>query len=96
MWLRDSLAHDIPQLRILIYGYDTQMEGSTSVANLDDLANGFQGMLKSIRSYQRAKRWGLSASPERPLILLGHSLGGIVIKAVCLFTLLAGPRELIL
>lgn len=89
MWLRDSLAHDIPNMRILIYGYDTQMHGSTSFANLDDLANEFQERIKSIRSYPRLKRSKISStSPERPLILIGHSLGGIIIKAVCLPTLL--------
>jgi hypothetical protein len=72
-------------MRIFIYGYDTQMERSTSVANLDDLANEFQGRIKSIRSDQRVKTCGSSASPKRPLILLGHSLGGIIIKAVCLY-----------
>ncbi|KAL7895102.1 hypothetical protein HDV64DRAFT_287730 [Trichoderma sp. TUCIM 5745] len=82
MWLRDSLAHDIPNMRILIYGYDTQMHGSTSFANLDDLANEFQERIKSIRSYPRLKRSKISStSPERPLILIGHSLGGIIIKA---------------
>lgn len=85
MWLRDSLARDIPNMRILIYGYDTQMDGSTSFANLDDLANEFQERIKSIRSYPRLKRSEIpTSSPERPLILIGHSLGGIIIKAVCL------------
>lgn len=89
MWLRDSLARDIPNMRILIYGYDTQMDGSTSFANLDDLANEFQERIKSIRSYPRLKRSKVPTSnPERPLILIGHSLGGIIIKAVCLLTLL--------
>ncbi|KAK1237949.1 hypothetical protein MKX08_002528 [Trichoderma sp. CBMAI-0020] len=82
MWLRDSLAHDITNMRILIYGYDTQMDGSTSFANLDDLANEFQERIKSIRSYPRFKRSETSTTnPERPLILIGHSLGGIIIKA---------------
>ncbi|KAI0410480.1 hypothetical protein F5X98DRAFT_98862 [Xylaria grammica] len=85
MWLRDSLPRDIPNTRIFTYGYDTHLEGSTSVANLDDLANEFQSKLKLIRSYQQAStKTGLGpiASPQRPLIFLGHSLGGILIKAV--------------
>lgn len=85
MWLRDSLARErhLPNVRIMVYGYNTQMEGSTSFTNLDDLANEFEDKIKSIRSYPRVKRTELqSASPERPLILLGHSLGGLVIKQV--------------
>lgn len=88
MWLRDSLAHDIPNMRIFIYGYDTQMDGSASFANLDDLANEFQERIKSIRNYPRLRRTKiLTTNPERPLILIGHSLGGIIIKAVCLLIL---------
>ncbi|KAF3065389.1 Ankyrin repeat domain-containing protein 50 [Trichoderma lentiforme] len=82
MWLRDSLAHDMPYMRIFIYGYDTQLEGSTSFANLDDLANEFQERVKSIRNYPRHRTSGISTTnPERPLIFIGHSLGGIIIKA---------------
>ncbi|KAL7958828.1 hypothetical protein V8C34DRAFT_137971 [Trichoderma compactum] len=82
MWLRDALPHDIPNMRILIYGYDTQMYGGTSFAHLDDLANEFQERIRSIRSYPRLRRSEIpTTNPERPLILIGHSLGGIIIKA---------------
>lgn len=85
MWLRDSLARDIPNMRIFVYGYDTQMHGSISSVGLDDLANEFQERVKSIRSYSWLRTSKVqTASPERPLILIGHSLGGIIIKAVCL------------
>lgn len=88
MWLRDSPPRDIPNMRILLYGYDTQIDDSTSFANLDDLANEFQERAKSTRNYPRLERSGLpTTSPERPLILIGHGLGGIIIKAVCLLTL---------
>ena len=96
MWLRDSLPRDVPNIRIFIYGYDTQLEGSVSIANLDDLANDFQSRIKLIRSYQQASTaYGLGsvASPERPLILLGHSLGGILIKAVCTIVLNYNPED---
>lgn len=85
MWLRDSLARDLPKLRILIYGYDTQLHHSNSFANLDDLANSFEEAIHIIRNYPTAKRGLQYASPERPLILLGHDLGGLIIKAVCQF-----------
>ncbi|KAL7937552.1 hypothetical protein V8C35DRAFT_183222 [Trichoderma chlorosporum] len=85
MWLRDSLPHDIPNIRILIYGYDTQMYDSTSFANLDDLANEFQQRIRSIRSYPQLKRFEIpTTNPERPLILIGHRPGGIIIKEYAL------------
>jgi alpha-beta hydrolase superfamily lysophospholipase len=75
-------------MRIMIYGYDTKVHESTSFANIDDLANEFQERIKSIRNYPRLRRSEIpTTNPRRPLILIGHSLGGIIIKAVCLLTL---------
>ena len=71
MWLRDRLPRDVPQLRSFIYGYDTKLFKSHSFQDLDDIAWTFIGSLKEIRR---------SLPPAKPLILLAHSLGGIVLK----------------
>lgn len=71
MWLRDRLPQDVPQLRSLIYGYDTTLFKSRSFQDLDDIAFSFIASLKEIRR---------SLSPAKPMILLAHSLGGIVLK----------------
>ena len=71
MWLRDRLPQDVPKLRSLIYGYDTQLSKSRSFQNLDDIARSFIESLKEIRR---------SLSSFKTLILLAHSLGGIVVK----------------
>jgi hypothetical protein len=39
MWLRDSLPHDLPSARIIIYGYDTQLHGSESSQDLEALGS---------------------------------------------------------
>lgn len=71
MWLRDRLPRDVPQLRSLIYGYDTKLFKSRSFQDLDDIARSFIASLKEIRR---------SLPPARSLFFLAHSLGGIVLK----------------
>lgn len=73
MWLRDRLPQDVPQLRSLIYGYDTKLFKSHSFQDLDDIAWSLIASLKEIRR---------SLSSAKPLVLLAHSLGGIVVKRV--------------
>jgi hypothetical protein len=69
MWLSDSLPGDIPAARVMIYGYDSGLQGSTSFAQLEDLAGSLQ---MAICRLLRPKR--------KPLVVIGHSLGGLLIK----------------
>ncbi|KAI0116871.1 hypothetical protein F4814DRAFT_265288 [Daldinia grandis] len=72
MWLSDSLPGGIPTARVIIYGYDSGLQDSTSFAGLDDLAGSLY------RAIGRPSR----TSGRKPLILIGHSLGGLLIKEV--------------
>ncbi|KAF8535207.1 hypothetical protein BDD12DRAFT_856400 [Trichophaea hybrida] len=72
MWLRDFLPDMVPKARIMIYGYDTRLDGSNSYASIIDLANGFLQEVKTVREAPDAAR--------RPLIFIGYSFGGLVIK----------------
>jgi len=49
MWLRDFLPQFVPTARILIYGYDSRLEGSTSLASIFEFARKFLETVKSIR-----------------------------------------------
>lgn len=71
MWLRDTLAQDMPESRIIIYGYDSKIQDSDSFQNVNDIGRKFQHAVREARR-----------NSEKPLVLLGHSLGGIVIKEV--------------
>ena len=71
MWLRDALPYEIPGARIFTYGYDTRLEQSNSFQNLEDLAITFCASLKVALG---------SRPPNRPLIFIAHSLGGLVLK----------------
>ena len=71
MWLRDALPHDLPGARVLTYGYDTRLADSNSFQNLEDVALTFRASLRIALG---------SRPPDRPLIFIAHSLGGLVLK----------------
>ncbi|KPI35293.1 uncharacterized protein AB675_3778 [Cyphellophora attinorum] len=74
MWLRDSLPWDVKGIRVLIYGYDSRLTHSHSFQTIDDIARGFVPMLRTIAPADQLK----------PIIILAHSLGGIVVKSALL------------
>ncbi|KAL9566313.1 hypothetical protein ACKAV7_009672 [Fusarium commune] len=77
MWLEDSLPTHLRAAlagctaRILLYGYDARVENSPSFQSVHDLAESLRGSLRAIRP---------GIVKKRPLIFIGHSLGGLIIK----------------
>ncbi|KAI1207027.1 uncharacterized protein F4807DRAFT_436711 [Annulohypoxylon truncatum] len=71
MWIRDALPLDLPQLRPIIYGYETTLPKSKSFQNITDLASQLINQLASN---------GWTALSAKPLVFLAHSLGGLVLK----------------
>jgi hypothetical protein len=72
MWLRDFLPDDIPQARILIYGYDSRIQKRSGRGILSDHTNNFIVKLTDMRREGRCEL--------RPVIFIGHSLGCLIIK----------------
>lgn len=70
MWLTDNLPQDIPTARIMIYGYESGLQHSTSLVQLDDLASSLQNAISQL----------LRSRKRKPLVLIGHSLGGLLVK----------------
>ncbi|KAF4546210.1 Protein serac1 [Lasiodiplodia theobromae] len=73
MWLRDALPMDLPGSRMYIYGYDTSMVDSLSRQTILDLGLYFAENLKALVG-------GSSSAPPKSLLLIGHSLGGLVLE----------------
>lgn len=71
MWLRDGLSRDLPSARVLIYGYDSHLVNSTSFQNILDIGGKFHNALRAIRK-----------GSKRPLVIVSHSLGGIIVREV--------------
>ncbi|PYH98097.1 lipa and NB-ARC domain protein [Aspergillus ellipticus CBS 707.79] len=78
-WPRDYLPHDVPQARIFVYGYNSNITNpqSMSTASVRDHANTLLNLLDLERSPQ------LNVRPTK-IIFIGHSLGGLVIKQALL------------
>ncbi|KAG5804038.1 hypothetical protein H9Q74_011112 [Fusarium xylarioides] len=73
LWLRDDLPKLVPSARIFVYEYDSTVVYGTNNSTFVDKAN---SLLESIR----IKQVGQDEISLRPVILLGHSLGGLLIK----------------
>jgi triacylglycerol esterase/lipase EstA (alpha/beta hydrolase family) len=70
LWLRDDLPQHVPKSRIFLYEYNSTAVYGKDRSTFIDKANEF---LEAIRT----KRGDVE---DRPLLLLGHSLGGLLIK----------------
>ncbi|TEY36167.1 hypothetical protein BOTCAL_0563g00030 [Botryotinia calthae] len=76
MWLRDFLPQDIPNSRILLYGYDSIVSEGQSIETIEDIANTFLSRL-SLRRQN-------TSTLKRPIIFIGQSLGGLVVQEALL------------
>ncbi|KAF4955463.1 hypothetical protein FSARC_11830 [Fusarium sarcochroum] len=73
MWLRDYLPKDLQgRARILIYGYPSALQDGNNQSSLSDYSACFMQDLMGIRSQHGIQ--------DRPLVLIGHSLGGLIVK----------------
>ncbi|KAI1879125.1 hypothetical protein JX265_003302 [Neoarthrinium moseri] len=85
MWLRDALPREHPTVRAWIYGYDTSLTDKTSFQSIPDLAT-------ALIDHMKANDF---ASPTAPkMIIIAHSLGGIVLKQAITRLAICGEREL--
>ena len=57
MWLRDCLPDDLEGVRVLLYGYNTDLLDSQSFQDIDHIAANFAASINSIRqSYMVRKK----------------------------------------
>jgi hypothetical protein len=73
-WLKDFLPKDVPDARILTFGYDSSVALSKSVAGIEDHALRLLNTLFLEREIDKANE------SRRPIVFICHSLGGIVVK----------------
>ncbi|PMB67555.1 Ankyrin repeat domain-containing protein 50 [Beauveria bassiana] len=50
VWLRDFLPKDVPNIRVLLYGYDTSLQDSRSNQSMEDLGQGFLEKIIAFRA----------------------------------------------
>jgi hypothetical protein len=49
VWLRDYLPNDVPDIRVLLFGYDTPLLGNDSKDSIEDLGSRFLESIKAFR-----------------------------------------------
>lgn len=78
LWLRDFVPQQFQgmNLRIWSFGYDSKTAFTSSVANIDDAA---KALIDALNGERRGEN-----SRKSPIIFVAHSLGGIIVKRVCL------------
>lgn len=65
-----ALPQDMPGARVMIYRYESGLPGSTSFAQLDDLASSLHIEICRL----------LRSGEQKQLVFVGHSLGSLLIK----------------
>lgn len=70
LWLKDFLPVRIPRSRVMLFGYNSNVAFGTSTAGLAEQADNLLNRLSSKRA----------GAPDRPVIFVCHSLGGLVVK----------------
>ncbi|KAI5837295.1 ankyrin repeat-containing domain protein [Morchella snyderi] len=72
MWLKDLLPKSVPRARILTYNHNSAWMRDAPVKTVRDCGKQLLAALDSCREEAEAK--------NRPIIFIGHSFGGIIIK----------------
>lgn len=81
LWLRDFVPEQTQEVnpRISSFGYDSRTAFTNSVADIDDAAITLINALHDLRRLPNARK------STGPIIFVAHSLGGIIVKRVCLW-----------
>lgn len=92
LWLRDILPAEIPAIRVLTYGYDARIANFTGQQHLRSISIKLISELVDLRRTDEVSRSDMIPleadshsriqEKHRPIVLVCHSLGGIVAKKV--------------
>lgn len=73
-WLKDRLPAQIPDARIMSFGYNSAVALSKSIGDIGTFAEQLLHLVLLERRSERQRR--------RPIIFVCHTLGGIIVKKV--------------
>jgi hypothetical protein len=74
-WPRDLLKVDFPRARIMTFGYNTNITQGYTAANQGNIFSHARDLLYALEAKRRQ-------APNRDLVFIAHSLGGILVKEV--------------
>ncbi|XHF98814.1 hypothetical protein AWENTII_002351 [Aspergillus wentii] len=84
-WLRNLLPQERIPARIMAFNHNTSWESEALSKSIDDHANDLLRVLGMHRHTPKQK--------ERPIIFIGHSFGGLIIKRALICSALVGEDE---
>jgi hypothetical protein len=74
-WPEDFLKADIPNARIITFGYNTHITQGYQATNQGNIFSHARNLLYELEAKRRQ-------APNRSLVFIAHSLGGILVKEV--------------
>ncbi|KAF8541800.1 hypothetical protein BDD12DRAFT_803421 [Trichophaea hybrida] len=86
LWPRDLLPNHVPEARIMLFEYNSNVGFNSSSAGIEDHA---ETLLARYKTFQAP------VNGVRPLIFVSHSLGGIIVKQVGIFNLYILAKKLL-
>ena len=87
MWLRDLLPQDIPNARVMTWGYDSEPQTAKHFTHMMMYSHP-DNLLSALYSLRQATN-----SNNRPIIFICHSLGGVVVKEALVRASMAIPKN---
>ena len=72
-WPRDFLIEDFPTARIMTFGYNSRVTQGFEAANQAKIFSHAKNLLYDLEDRRKA-------APDRDLLFIAHSLGGILVK----------------
>ncbi|OAQ61390.1 ankyrin repeat domain-containing protein [Pochonia chlamydosporia 170] len=85
LWLRDFLPKQLPNARVMLFGYNSNVAFETSISGVREQASNLLNRLQLKRR----------DAANRPIVFIAHSLGGIVVKQALVETKLNPTYEVI-
>lgn len=80
-WPKDLLSKDLPNSRIITFGYDADIVNFLSPASQNCIGDHARNLLNYVTN-----RRDNSNTSDRPLLIVAHSLGGLVAEDVSDYT----------
>lgn len=76
-WPRDYLGPDLPETRIVTYGYDANFPTILNVTANGSIFKISQDLVTRLELFRQG-----SGTEDIPIIFISHSLGGLIVKDV--------------
>ncbi|KAK4107022.1 hypothetical protein N656DRAFT_563851 [Canariomyces notabilis] len=78
IWLRDALPKHVPGARVMLFSYDSGLDGNWNMLSPNWLTCIAMNLLKSIENWREQNNPDFS----RPVAFIARGLGGVIVKKI--------------